>query len=123
MRFYVKLFIAVMLFALAAYPPSRRQARELAFELRAAAVCRFGTADDLERLIDDASRARAEACGDLEGYYKAKRFDQLVAERIAATTVHRHVAPTDEQLIAIRFECARTVYGSPTKVAPSTNVD
>jgi hypothetical protein len=109
MRFYVKLFVAISVFAFAGFFGPRRMIGELRYEIRAAYVCRFGSPADFERLLDETHQAAARETGLVELYEFGKRFKQLQAERIAEATRGR--GPLSEaEWFAIQDACRREAF-------------
>jgi hypothetical protein len=110
MRLYAKLVLAIALFAMAAQAPSREMAAELAFGVRAAYVMRFGTAAEVETLLDDTQRALAAERGGLDAYYCGTEYRRLLAERLAAA--ERVSGPlTEDEAERIRDACAEQAFG------------
>ena len=113
MRFYLKLLVLVAIFVAAARYPLWRTVGDLAYDLRAAYVCSFGSAEDVARLIDDTQYMQVRDGVGLDLYLKGKRYHQLVAQRLADATA-RGQQLGDAELVRIRYECQLEAYGSPT---------
>lgn len=109
MRLYLKLIVAVVLFVAAARIPARDLITELAFDVRVAAVSRFGNADDFERLVDDTQRRLATERGELAAYEAGKRFQSLFDERLALATCTDGPL-RDDDVTRIREQCSREVF-------------
>lgn len=111
MRLYLKLGVAIALFVLASGLGSPQMIADLAFDARVAMVYRFGSADDVERLVDDTQRALAAQNGRMDAYLCGKRFQQLVAERTALAECEAHGELSEHELDRIRDECRQEAFG------------
>lgn len=109
MRLYLKLLVAIAVFVFAAQLPSREMIAELAFEARVAYVGRFGNAADFEALLDDTQRVLAARRGELDAYLCGKRFQQLMAERVAIAECTEGPLSEDD-LFRIRDACEREAF-------------
>jgi hypothetical protein len=113
MRFYLKLLVLVAIFVAAARHPLWRTLGDLAYDLRVAHVHAFGSAEDVARLIDDTHYMQARDGGSLDLYLKSKRYEQLVAQRLADAAA-RGQRLGEAELAHIRYECQVEAYGPPT---------
>src|SRR5687767_11464522 len=119
MRFYLKLFVLIAIFACASRWPLRQTISDLAYDARVAFVCAFGSASDYEALIDDTQRMLARDRGNVELYLKGQRYRQLLAERLAAAA-RLNILLSEDDLDRIRAECAIEAFG-PVEDLPATN--
>src|SRR5215208_2903330 len=110
MRFYVKLLLLIAAFAWLASPAGRRQGSNLAYEARVQAVLLFGTQADYESLIDDTQRALAREVGRFDVYLAGRRFQELLAERVA-DAARRNVMLSEEDWNRLRSQCAQEAFG------------
>ncbi len=105
MRFYLKLFVFIAIFACASRWQSRRTIAALAYDARVAFVCAFGNASDYQMLIDDTQRMLACEQGNLDLYLKGTRYRLLLDERLAAAA-RLNISLSDDDLARMRAECA-----------------
>ena len=113
MRFYLKLLVLVVIFVAAARLPLWKTLGDLGYDLRAGYVCSFGSAEDVERLIDDTQYMQVRDGGRLDVYLKGKRYQQLLAQRLADAAA-RGQPLGEAELMRIRQECQLEAYGPPT---------
>jgi hypothetical protein len=105
MRFYLKLFVLVAIFACASRWPLRHTISDLAYDARVGFVCAFGSASDYEALIEDAQRR-----DNLDLYLKGQRYRQLLAERLAAAA-RLNMPLSEDDLERIRTQCVMEAFG------------
>jgi hypothetical protein len=111
MRFYLKLLAAVAIFVCGVGLPLRQAITDVAFDLRVAYVYRCGNEADVERLLDDTQKQLAEQRGETECYEFGKRYQRLLADRLAQA--HDAHVPVSEALRqAIETDCAREAFSS-----------
>jgi hypothetical protein len=115
MRFYLKLFVLIAIFACASRWQLWRTICDLAYDTRVAFVCAFGSALDYQTLIDDTQEMIARDQGNLDLYCRGKRYTQLLAERFAAAA-RSNTPPSEDDFIRIQAECAAEAFG-PAPVA------
>ena len=105
MRFYLKLLVVTALFAGASSSRSQRVVSDFAYHARVIYVMRFGSNADLDALVDDTQRMKAQEQGHLGCYEAGKRYLQLLAEDKAAAARHGRLWNPDqlEQLATEAF--------------------
>jgi hypothetical protein len=121
MRFYLKLFVLISLFACASRWQLWQTIDDLAYDARVAFVCAFGSVSDYEALIDDTERMLACEHGNPDLYVRGKRYRQLLAERLAAAA-RLKIQLSEDDFDRIRAECAMEAFG-PVDDLPATNIE
>src|SRR5688572_4726714 len=113
MRLYLKFMAVLALFTLTAalMTPAWKAVVEAGADVRIALISRFGSAADVEDLIEDIQRDRARQCGELEFHTKAKRYQRLLNDRVAEAAVGRDRPIEDDEYCRIQADCAREVLG------------
>ncbi|MBW3601053.1 MAG: hypothetical protein KY475_27770 [Planctomycetes bacterium] len=111
MRFYLKLFVLVAIFACASRWPLPGIVCDLAWDVRVAAICAFGSAADREALIEETQRRLACERGNLDQYLKGQLYKRLVAERLAAAA-RRNIRLSKDDLDRIWVECIAEAFGT-----------
>ena len=123
MRFYLKLFVLIVVFVCASRWPLRRAISDLAYDARVGLVCAFGGASAYETLIDDTQRTLASENGNLDLYLRGIRYRQLLAERLAAAA-RLNISLNDDDIARIREECQSEAWGTspaPARSSPTTS--
>src|SRR5688572_5079696 len=108
MLLYQKLMLVVAFFLLIAtlMTLARIMVVDVCADVRIALMSRFGSAADVEDLIDDIQRDRARQCGELEFHTKAKRYQRLLNDRVAEAAVGRDRPIEDDEYCRIQADCA-----------------
>jgi hypothetical protein len=110
MRFYVKLFVIIVILVCALRWRLWRRVSDAANDIRVAVVYTCGSAAERESLIDEIQCRLAAERGELACYLKGKRYKQLLADRLAAAA-SRNIALSELDRIAIERQCAREAFG------------
>lgn len=118
MRFYLKLLLLIVVFVCAAQRTLWYALSEVAYDVRVAYVFAFGSPDDMDRLIDDTQRDLAHQSGGLETYLRGKRFQRLLAQRLADAAA-RGIQLDEHQLARIRDACQLEAFGPPQELIHS----
>jgi hypothetical protein len=113
MRFYLKFLASIALFAwVAAAGPGWRAVADAAADVRVALVYRFGSAGDVEALIDDIQHDSARRCGALEYHTKSQRYVRLLNKCLAEAAAGRDTPVDDDEYCRIRAACTAEVFGA-----------